>query len=368
MRDRSHLPRQISLWLLLGIVVLVGVLFFQIVRPFIVALFVAAVLTVLFSPLHQWLTKRMFGYKRAAAAATTALVILLVLIPIGVTLLMAGTQVMESGKHAVAWLEDRSNDGFDDTIEQIERTRVGATLDHLYRRLPPDQQDQLRASAVKVANGISGELYQKTRGMISDAFGFGVGVCIMTLALYYFLADREIFVGELHRMMPLENREEQKLTDRFHSVCRGVVLGTLVAGMTQAGLAGIGFAVLGVPQIWMLIVLCMFFSFIPFLGSALVWGAVAVWLLTEGRVAAGLGLATYGVIIISTSDNLVRSYVIGNQAKLHPLVALVTVLGALNLMGLWGIFVGPMVAAFFYALLNIAKERIIRDKHETARD
>ncbi|WP_145217322.1 AI-2E family transporter [Planctomycetes bacterium TBK1r] len=57
---------------------------------------------------------------------------------------------------------------------------------------------------------------------------------------------------------------------------------------------------------------------------------------------------------------------IGNQAKLHPLVALVTVLGALKLMGLWGIFVGPMVAAFFYALLNITRDRVANQRQLAA--
>ena len=75
-------------------------------------------------------------------------------------------------------------------------------------------------------------------------------------------------------------------------------------------------------------------------------------------------VAIYGTTIIATSDNLVRAHLIGNQARLHPLVSLVTVLGALKLTGLWGIFVGPMVAAFFFALLNIAHERFAQQNAE----
>jgi len=85
---------------------------------------------------------------------------------------------------------------------------------------------------------------------------------------------------------------------------------------------------------------------------------VAIYLMSTGRVAAGLGLALFGAAIVATSDNLVRAYVIGSQSKLHPFVALVTVLGAIRLVGLWGIFIGPMVAAFFYAFLNITRSRV----------
>lgn len=93
---------------------------------------------------------------------------------------------------------------------------------------------------------------------------------------------------------------------------------------------------------------------------AAIWGSVALWLLVEGRYAAAIGLVAYGSAVISTSDNLVRAHVIGHQASLHPLVSLITVLGAVKLMGLWGVFVGPMVAAFFFALLTIVHERYIQ--------
>ncbi|QDV45573.1 putative inner membrane protein [Stieleria neptunia] len=360
------MPRHLSFWLLIGTVALSGLLFFHVIKPFLVAIFVALVLTVLFAPLHRWLTDRLAGHIRIAAGATTLLVVVAVLLPIGVTLLMAGTQVMQIGTDVAERFDAPSNNGIDQTVEIIEETRIGSAIEQLDNHLPRGHREQLRRAASRITDGVAAELYNKTRGLLSDFFTFAVSLAIMMLALYYFLADRDVFLRELHRMMPLKNQEERRLTDRFQSVCRGVVLGTVVAGVVQATLSGVAFAVLGVPNVWLLIVLTMFSSFVPVLGSAAVWGCVAAWLLFDGHYASGIGLAVYGAAIVSSSDNLVRAYVIGNQAKLHPFVALVTVLGALKLMGLWGIFVGPMVAAFFYALLNITRDRVAQQRQMAA--
>ncbi|QEG43162.1 AI-2E family transporter [Roseimaritima ulvae] len=357
------MPRHFSFWLLVGFVAAIGFLFFHIIKPFIVAIFIAIVLAVLFTPVHRWVADRLAGHDRIAAGITTALVMLLILLPIGTTLLMAGTQIMQVSENVAAWFNGQSTDGIEITIDKIERTKFGATVSELYADLPNGQQEQVRQTVAKVGDGVTADLYAKTRGLLTDVFTFALSLSIMTLGLYYFLADRDLFTREIHRLLPFHDEEEERLTEKFQSVCQGVVLGTIVAGVVQATLSGIAFGVLGVPNVWVLIVLTMFCSFIPFVGAAAVWAPVSLWLFAEGRYAAGIGLLTYGAAVVSTSDNLVRAYVIGNQAKLHPLVALISVLGALKLMGLWGIFVGPMVAAFLYALLNITKERARYAQH-----
>ncbi len=355
----TPLPRDVSAWLLLALIAAIGLLFVQVIRPFVVAIFVSIVLAVLFTPLHQWLAVRIGGRPRIAAAVITILVLLLVLLPIGATLVMAGTQVLESGRELAEWFDQRSETETEDTPAATDQTGVARKAHDLYLSLPINQREQLQDVASQFVGGATSAFYKRTRGFLADAFSSLVKFTIITLALYYFLADRELFVGELHRLVPFSEGEEERITDQFQRVCRGVVLGTLVAGVVQATLAGIAYAVIGVPQLWILIVLTLFFSFIPFLGSALVWGAVAIGLLIEGRYPAAIGLAIFGAAIVSTSDNLVRAYVIGNQARLHPLIALITAIGAIEFIGLWGIFVGPMIAALLYPLIYIARQRLL---------
>jgi len=352
--------RNLSFWFLILLVAGIGILFFQVIQPFVLTVFIAIILAVLFHPTHQWISDHIYGKTRIAAFLTTVIALMLVLLPISITLLMAGSQVLDSGKIVMAWVNDKPTDQIEDAIEEIERTSIGKALHDAYSKLPANQQTQIGKSATRLVDGGTTMLYDKTQNLISNLFKFVIGVCVMTLSLYYFLADRELFLDELHKLLPLEWREERNLAGRFQSLCRGVVLGTVAAGLAQAFFAGIAFAFIGVSQLWLLIVLTMFCSFIPFIGAAIVWLGVVAMLLFDQQYVAAVGLTIYGVVVIGAADNLVRAHVIGTQSRLHPLIALVTVLGAIEMVGLWGIFLGPMVAAFFYALLNIVRERVER--------
>ena len=354
------MPRNLSFWLLIALVAALGVLLFQVVKSFVLTIFIAIILAVLFTPTHEWLTHRFNGRERIAALVTTLLVLLLVLLPIGFTLLMAGTQIMEGSNRIVEWFEQQPEQKLEDTLSEIERTPLGSILQRIYTSLPSKQQQQVSQSTSQLADGFTAELYENTRGMISNLFAFIIGVAIMALSLYYFLADRAMFLTELHKLLPMEFREEKQFLGKLQLVCRSVVFGTVVAGLVQSVLAGIAYAVVGVPQLWFLIVLTMFCSMIPVLGTTIVWLPVAVMLFFNREHWAAIGLVVYGAGVIGPADNLVRAYVIGNQTRLHPLVVLVTVLGALEWIGLWGIFLGPMIAACFYALLDIIRDRMDR--------
>jgi predicted PurR-regulated permease PerM len=206
--------------------------------------------------------------------------------------------------------------------------------------------------------------------LAADAITFVIALVVMVLALYYLFADGEKLAREVQRLSPLEDEDGLTLFGQFENICRGVVLSSVVAAIVQGVFAGIGFAIVGVERIWLLAILTMFFSLIPFLGAAAVWICVAVVLLFEQRFGAAIFLGIYGTIVVSTSDNLIKAYVIGDRAQMHPFVVLITVLGALQLVGLWGIFIGPMTAAFFYALLNILRSRLLEEgegpSHATA--
>jgi predicted PurR-regulated permease PerM len=208
------------------------------------------------------------------------------------------------------------------------------------------------------STGIVKNLSEKTVGFMADVFAAAVGLAVMILALYYFFADGEHFLALLEYFSPLKYEDDMTLWRQFECISRSVVMGTLVAGLGQAILAGIGFTIAGVERVWLLTALTWLAALLPFVGAASIWGFVCIGLVIDGQYwTAGL-LALYGTVIVSSSDNLIRAYIIGGNAKLHPLVVLVSVLGALQFIGLWGIFFGPMIASIFYALLKILRKRL----------
>ena len=98
----------------------------------------------------------------------------------------------------------------------------------------------------------------------------------------------------------------------------------------------------------------MLLTLVPFVGAAIVWVPVCLWLYAvEGRTTAAVLLAVYCIAVVSMVDNLVKPLVLHGRSNLHPLLALLSVLGGVQALGPIGIFVGPMVVAFLQTLLNM---------------
>jgi predicted PurR-regulated permease PerM len=351
--------------ILLGTVIAIGVLFFRVIRPFVFPLFFAGVLAVLFRPLFLWVKHRCCGRRRIAAAVVTTIVITVFLLPLSGVLALAGMQLLQVGRDLVGALDLPQNaDEARQMVDAQQNPWLSDRIGWLQDQLPDDSIQQIREATTKALLGSTQMMYERTRALAGDVVTFVIGLVVMVLSLYYFLSDGEHLLAEAKRLVPLEEEDEDELLEQFEQVCRGVVLGTVVAAVIQGVLALLGFAMIGIERIWLLAVFTMFSSFIPFLGAAAVWVAVTIGLVVEQRYGAAVFLSIYGTVVISGSDNLIRAYIIHNRAQMHPLVALVTVLGALQLVGLWGIFIGPISASFFYALLNIIRRRLVKDRDD----
>jgi predicted PurR-regulated permease PerM len=235
---------------------------------------------------------------------------------------------------------------------------VKDVLQTINRFVPQEQWEEWTSSPDGAANGVARVIVDRTIAIVVNIGQFIVGLCIVLLGVYFFLAEGPVLIKTIQRVSPFKSEDEMELFKEFDRVCRAVILASVVTALAQAILAGIGFAVLRVPNVFLLAGLTMFTSMIPFVGAAFVWICVTIWLATQGKYVSATIMAVYGTVVISTFDNIIRAYVIHGKAKLHPLIALISVLGAIQTIGLWGIFVGPLVAAFFYTLLKILHQRI----------
>lgn len=180
------------------------------------------------------------------------------------------------------------------------------------------------------------------------------GGFIMAVSIYFFLVDGPSFVLTLMRLSPLDDQYERELIDEFDQVSRAVVLATLLSAVAQGLLAGIGYWVAGLPSVFLLTMLTMVMALVPFIGATAVWLPACLWLYVyEERMWPAILLAVYGAAIVSSADNLIKPWVLKGRTKLHPLLALLSVLGGVQTLGPIGILVGPMIVVFLQTLLNI---------------
>ena len=140
---------------------------------------------------------------------------------------------------------------------------------------------------------------------------------------------------------------------------RAVVVATLVSALAQGILAGIGFYFTGFDSIFLLTVLSAVLAMVPFVGAAAVWIPCALYLyFFDNNLTAAIGLAIYGVAVISMADNFIKPFVLHGTSNLHPLLALLSVLGGVTALGPIGILIGPMVVVFLQTLLKILQREL----------
>jgi len=199
--------------------------------------------------------------------------------------------------------------------------------------------------------------------------GLVVGLGIMSVAMFYFFLDGAKMINTFMHLSPLDDRHEMELLQEFDKVGRAVVLATLLSAVAQGILGGIGYKLVGLDSVFLLTLLTAVLALIPFVGAAAIWVPACLYIAfvkepidPEGArtwmfAKAGF-LAAYGTLIVSMADNVIKPWVLQGQSKLHPLLALLSVLGGVQALGPIGILIGPMVVAFLQVLLTILQREI----------
>ena len=186
-----------------------------------------------------------------------------------------------------------------------------------------------------------------------------LGLMVLVLAVYFFLHDGASMIRTLMRLSPLDDRYEERLLLEFEKTSRAVVLASVASALGQGVLASIAFYFLGFNSVIFLFLITSLMALVPFLGAAAVWVPCAVYLgAIDQKWGAALFLAIYGATIVSSIDNVIKMYVLHGRSTMHPLFALLSVLGGVKVFGPIGILVGPMVVVFLQTLLEILNHEL----------
>ncbi len=191
----------------------------------------------------------------------------------------------------------------------------------------------------------------------------GIGLAILVISIYFFLIDGPSMIRTIMRLSPLDDDYERRLLAEFDRTSRAVVLASILSALVQGMLAAIAFYFCGLKSVVLLFMMTSLMALIPFLGAASVWIPCALYLgaVDERWIPAGI-LAVYGALVVSSIDNVIKAYVLHGHSQLHPLFALLSVLGGVHVFGPIGILVGPMVVVFLQTLLEILNHELGTDQ------
>lgn len=348
------MSRIVSLTVLLALIALMGGMFYQVIAPFLLPLFLAAVMAVICQPLQHFLLKKTGGRRAVSAAVTTTIVTLTFVGPLVVGTFLAATNLFaladqRLGRDWQGGLDLIWEKVLTPGLERIAPMIPGGLSDQRLEMLENELTDNLRTLASKLA-GTTFSIASSTVGMfVSLAIAAGM----FLTAFYYFLADGPDILAAAEELIPLPVDHQRKLAERFAGTVRAVVTATFAASFAQGLATALALQVCGIGHFLIFLVVGSIASLIPLAGAWMVWGPCAIWLALQGHWGYAIGLSIWGIAVVGMLDNIVKMYVLKSEAELHPLIAFISVIGALQVMGLWGIFIGPIVASCLYALVKI---------------
>jgi predicted PurR-regulated permease PerM len=334
--------RLIRWWMLLAVTAIALYLCWLMLQPFVAVLTWATVLVIVFYPVHQRLLKRL---KKPALSALLSciLVIFTILVPVvlvTVAVLNEFSGAMNSLQATIAYLLDPNSPYTGRVLRwvsqyfDIEQVRSGQ---YLLERL----------------QGVSGQLAGRTLGVIGGVIGAIVQMFFVVFTMYYLFRDGDKILAVLRDALPLERDQATAIMARTRDVIGASVYGVLAIAIVQGFLGGLAFWTLGVPSAIVWGVAMTFLSMIPMLGAFLVWVPAAIYLALTGQPVKAVLLVLWGTLVIGMIDNFLRPKLVGERTKLHELLIFFAVLGGLQVFGVLGIVLGPVVLAITLALVEV---------------
>lgn len=332
---------------LLLLVAGITLLFVMVIRQFLLAVVLAAVFAGMIYPLFDWLRGKLGGRKAPAALVTILVLLLGVGLPMAGFLALVANEAVQLSQDAEEWFRTQAP-RLAELRSLVERVPYADQL------LPEGEQlaAQLRDLAGRAGPMLMGTLAAATRGTLT----FFLHFFILLYAIFFFLIDGPAILRQILYYTPLDAHEEEQLLERFVSVTRATLKGSLLIGVIQGAAAGVAFWVAGVPgpAFWGTVMVVL--SVIPALGAALVWIPAVIYLFLVGQTAAAIGLLIWCAVVVSTLDNFLRPRLVGRDARMSDLLILLSTLGGIVLFGAVGFIVGPIVAALFVTVWHIYGE------------
>lgn len=334
---------------------------YQILKPFLSAIVLAAILVVLTYPTYERVTRAMRGRRGLAALVMLLGVTVLLVLPA----FLIGVLLVGQAKTLIDSLQSGEARAMLSQIDLAER------LSFLTRRIPGFDPATLRPDqwVLPVLREIPGWVGRHGQALLGGLAGLVVGLLLTMLAAFYLYLDGKALVTELSALSPLPARYGGEIAGRFEAVVDATFRGQMVTSLAQGVAVAIGLGIARVPGALLWGSVAAVLSLLPMVGAAVVWIPATIYL----GIAASMGhrgwgwaifLTVWGVLVVSTIDNVVRPWVMRGRAELPAIPLLFAVLGGLQAFGFVGLVVGPLVFSLLKSVVDIYEESFQRPAAE----
>lgn len=331
----------------LVLVVIVTLAFAWLTLPYFGAILWGIVIAILFAPVNRRLTARLGRRRNTAAALTLLMVVLLVILPaflLGISLVQEAAGIytrIQSGEIDFARTFNQARDALPDWAASALASR-GLT----------DFEATRTMVGTAIASGLQ-NIASIALVFSTSALRFLASLGVMLYLTFFLLRDGGTLGSHIKAAVPLRPDLRDELLRHFTVVVRATVKGSLVVAIVQGAIGGVVFSLLGIEGALLWGLLMGFFALVPAVGTGIVWVPVAVYLFLTGSTLEGVILVACGIFVIGLVDNLLRPILVGRDTRMPDFVVLISTIAGLELFGLNGFIIGPVIAALFIAVWKI---------------
>ncbi|MCL9781073.1 AI-2E family transporter [Vibrio sp. S4M6] len=340
-----------SQWVIIIALLAAAFACYLLVKPYINAIVMAFIISLLISPLHAWIEGKLPAHKNSSALLSCIILTFIIVLPLSLVFVSIVNQGSIFSQNVYKW-------GTHGGIESvINHPLVLKTVSLVNSYLPFDKinpQDiaqklgQLAASFGTNLVGISAKV-------VGDATNFLVNFFLMLFVLFFLLRDHDKIICAMRHIIPLSRSQEDKLLDEIEQVSKSAVMGSFLTALAQGVAGGLGMWAAGFPGLFWGTMLA-FASFIPVVGTALIWIPAAIYLYFTGDTGWAIFLVVWSVAVVGSIDNLLRPFLMQGNSGMNTLLMFFSLLGGLQFFGLIGLIYGPIIFAVTMVMFKIYEE------------
>lgn len=322
---------------------LISALFLSMIREFLLTILLAGIFAGLLSRVFTGFRRLARGHASLGAALTIMSFFLVVFLPMAALLVVVASEALSLSSTAIPLIRSqlRNPTLFD-----------GLSTLPFYHEFEA-YSDVILQKAGELLGRLGTTLFERfsaiTYTAIYDVFLF----FIFWYTLFFLLKDGKALFDRVRACLPLNESDQRRLFDKFISVARATLKGTLVIGIVQGSLAGMAFRVAGIESAVFWGAVMAMLSILPMIGPPIVWVPAAISLALSGDYLSAAGLFAFCSLVVGQIDNILRPILVGRDTQMHELFVFFGTLGGIGMFGIFGFIIGPVVAALFVTVWEI---------------
>lgn len=340
-----------SHYVLIAALLAAGYACYLIVQPYVNSIVMAFIISLLMFPIHEWIEKKVPGKANIASLLSCIVLTFIIVIP----LLAVFAAIVQQGSVATQeiyhWV---SGGGIDDFFKQPWAIKA-VNLANEYLPFDKIEPQKIAEKIGQLATSFGSNLVAISAKILGDATSFLASFLLMLFVLFFLLRDHDKIIRALRHILPLSRSQEDRLLNQIEQVSKSAVLGSFLTAIAQGIAGGIGMWIVGFPALFWG-TMFGFASFIPIVGTALIWIPTTIYLLISGDTNWAIFLAIWSMAVVGSIDNILRPLLMQGSAGMNTLMIFFSLLGGIQLFGLIGLIYGPLVFAIAIVLFNIYEE------------